>query len=149
MLAHFLIYQIAQATVAILCSSSSKRSLQSKIFKKDRVLHQLSAISSGIWKFSKIRINLAGGAQRGMEEWRLGGRRVEDEWECGGEEERRGGVASLYSRYMMSFICAFRWLSGDCLRWTAQQVVSLGENVIKYHGESCATWGMPLRGLTF
>lgn len=34
---------------------------------------------------------------------------------------------------------AFRWLSGDFLRWKAQQVVSLGEIIIEYHGESCAT----------
>ena len=37
-----------------------------------------------------------------------------------------GGLASLLSGCKISFIYAFRWPSGDFLRWKARTVVSLG-----------------------
>ena len=68
-------------------------------------------LSTAIWRV--VRINLAGGAKRGLEE--EAGERVSG---------RGGGLQSFLSRYMISFIYAFRWLTGVFLRWKALSVVS-------------------------
>ena len=70
-------------------------------------------LSTAIWRV--VRINLAGGAKRGLEE------------EAGERACGRGGggrLQAFLSRYMISFIYAFRWLTGVFLRWKALSVVS-------------------------
>ena len=54
------------------------------------------------------------------------GRRSPEGVGGGGWRGRRRGTCKPLSGYKISFIYAFRWPSGDFLRWKAQTVVSLG-----------------------
>ena len=54
------------------------------------------------------------------------GRRSPEGVGGGGWRGRRRGTCKPLSGYKISFIYAFRWPSGDFLRWKARTVVSLG-----------------------